>query len=354
MRQPVVPLERPVSVTERADNGAVEAVNRVESDVLRSLESEALKLRQEMAGLPVSTRYVGLALSGGGVRSATFALGLLRGLAKNGLLTHLDYLSTVSGGGYIGAMFGRLVMANDGIKDAQSELARVDSRALAWLRRNGRYLNPAGSGDLAIGVVTYLRAMLAIHLESFLAALLLAALITLPHVAQPYIARVRTEDWMGWYTLWWPLASALALICMPFTLAGFWTAREPSSVAAVRSGSVRDVLLAIVVLAALVGVTPGLLEYVRCAFSTIPAYADTEKLHHCSQGGAPYLVGGWLAMLTLLAGIAFTRFKLLRVTPSAIPIFLMSRRAISSSMRRSGRATNGSAKTSDARSIETG
>ena len=45
---------------------------------------------------------VGLALSGGGIRSATFNLGLLQGLAGLRILEHVDYLSTVSGGGYIG------------------------------------------------------------------------------------------------------------------------------------------------------------------------------------------------------------------------------------------------------------
>jgi hypothetical protein len=45
----------------------------------------------------------GLALSGGGIRSATFALGVLQALARHDLLRRFDYLSTVSGGGYIGA-----------------------------------------------------------------------------------------------------------------------------------------------------------------------------------------------------------------------------------------------------------
>ena len=48
---------------------------------------------------------VGLAFSGGGIRSATFNLGVLQALAKLDLLRHCDYLSTVSGGGYIGAWF---------------------------------------------------------------------------------------------------------------------------------------------------------------------------------------------------------------------------------------------------------
>jgi hypothetical protein len=42
-----------------------------------------------------------LCLSGGGIRSATFALGVLQGLARFGLLNRFHYLSSVSGGGYI-------------------------------------------------------------------------------------------------------------------------------------------------------------------------------------------------------------------------------------------------------------
>ena len=44
-----------------------------------------------------------LCLSGGGIRSATFNLGVLQGLARNGRLGEFNYLSTVSGGGFIGS-----------------------------------------------------------------------------------------------------------------------------------------------------------------------------------------------------------------------------------------------------------
>src|SRR5262245_2311930 len=43
---------------------------------------------------------IGLALSGGGIRSATFSLGVLQALARHGILKDIHYLSTVSGGGY--------------------------------------------------------------------------------------------------------------------------------------------------------------------------------------------------------------------------------------------------------------
>src|SRR5271155_6258701 len=44
-----------------------------------------------------------LCISGGGIRSSTFALGALQALADHRLLGQFDYLSTVSGGGYIGS-----------------------------------------------------------------------------------------------------------------------------------------------------------------------------------------------------------------------------------------------------------
>ena len=49
-----------------------------------------------------SPKY-GLALSGGGVRSAAFSLGVIQAFHKAGKFKLFDYLSTVSGGGYIGS-----------------------------------------------------------------------------------------------------------------------------------------------------------------------------------------------------------------------------------------------------------
>ena len=57
---------------------------------------------------------VGLAFSGGGIRSATFNLGVLQALSQFGLLRHTDYLSTVSGGGYIGSTLSAIVNSGNG------------------------------------------------------------------------------------------------------------------------------------------------------------------------------------------------------------------------------------------------
>ncbi|RDH82037.1 MAG: hypothetical protein DIZ78_16525 [endosymbiont of Escarpia spicata] len=52
---------------------------------------------------PTDKNLTGLALSGGGIRSATFCLGVMQALAREGIMKRFDYLSTVSGGGYIGS-----------------------------------------------------------------------------------------------------------------------------------------------------------------------------------------------------------------------------------------------------------
>jgi predicted acylesterase/phospholipase RssA len=64
-------------------------------------ELKTLKLRRRAQELepPRDDQLTGIALSGGGIRSATFCLGVLQALAKENLLKRFDYLSTVSGGG---------------------------------------------------------------------------------------------------------------------------------------------------------------------------------------------------------------------------------------------------------------
>src|SRR5436309_5710185 len=62
---------------------------------------------QQRDGTPVlrptpASKVVGLALSGGGIRSSAFCLGAMQALDVHGLIDKIDYLSTVSGGGYIG------------------------------------------------------------------------------------------------------------------------------------------------------------------------------------------------------------------------------------------------------------
>ena len=59
--------------------------------------------------------FSALCISGGGIRSATFALGALQSMADHGFLTEFDYLSTVSGGGYIGSWLTAWIQRSGGL-----------------------------------------------------------------------------------------------------------------------------------------------------------------------------------------------------------------------------------------------
>ena len=75
-------------------------------------ESRYLVQRRKKAGVPERQPALGLALSGGGIRSATINLGILQALARRRVLPRFDYLSTVSGGGYIGSALSSLLSIN--------------------------------------------------------------------------------------------------------------------------------------------------------------------------------------------------------------------------------------------------
>jgi Patatin-like phospholipase len=70
-----------------------------------------LKRRRANNELPPPTddNISGLCISGGGVRAATLGLGMLQAVARANKLHFFDYLSTVSGGGYIGACMTSLL-----------------------------------------------------------------------------------------------------------------------------------------------------------------------------------------------------------------------------------------------------
>ncbi len=83
----------------------------------------------------------GLALSGGGIRSAAFNLGLLQALGERGTLARCDYLSTVSGGGYIGACLTALCAVN-GVDATSAKFPLRHPQVIKYLRQHSEYLAP--------------------------------------------------------------------------------------------------------------------------------------------------------------------------------------------------------------------
>jgi hypothetical protein len=164
---------------------------------------------------------VGLALSGGGIRSATFGLGLIRALAKSQLLHRIDFLSTVSGGGYVGSFLGALYARPDPASvpkadagraaEVEAALAAPGSVLVGRLRENGRYLSPNGSGDTLLAAAVMLRNWIAIQVVVGTALLTLfvaadALRLALPNPSEaPELIRNRAVAGRIWWSAWMAL-----------------------------------------------------------------------------------------------------------------------------------------------------
>jgi hypothetical protein len=101
----------------------------------------------------------GLALSGGGIRSAAFNLGVLQALKKKRVFEQIDYLSTVSGGGYIGSSL-TYFMHQKTPGHFPFDDKTPGPQHVAWIRRHASYLTPGdGLNMWALGAAA-LRGML--------------------------------------------------------------------------------------------------------------------------------------------------------------------------------------------------
>src|SRR5690349_20475702 len=117
-----------------------------------SVASEA-DLEEERTCLNVKEgEGIALCLSGGGIRSATSSLGVLQALARLGWLERFHYLSTVSGGGYIGSWLSTWIRRTS-LKGVVEALAGTQGQRepdqIRRLRASSNYLSPQGgfSGD---------------------------------------------------------------------------------------------------------------------------------------------------------------------------------------------------------------
>lgn len=193
-----------MATADERDEGPVtiEQVLRSERELLRSGvgpsgvgPSGADSGGADSSGSPLSA----LCISGGGIRSATFGLGVIQGLAERGLLERLDYLSTVSGGGYIGSWLTAWSRRAGGVHAVAKELA---SRAhkpegaldpVRHLREYSRYLAPA-AGLLSWDLWTLLAGILRNILLNWLVLMpLLTAALLIPRA---YLSLLALPEWL--------------------------------------------------------------------------------------------------------------------------------------------------------------
>jgi hypothetical protein len=152
--------------------GGQEPFDRAYPKPLRDREYAIVQRRRKPGNVSGDSRPAGLlgcGLSGGGIRSATFSLGVFQAMAlRPGLLGKIDFLSTVSGGGYFGAFLGRLFSRDyiEQASDVEEVLKGSSSKppVLGFLRENARYLSPNGAGDELLAGASVLRNLVSIHL----------------------------------------------------------------------------------------------------------------------------------------------------------------------------------------------
>lgn len=215
-------------------------VLRDELDLLRPASTEPLDAgvppdRARLLARAHGGELAGLALSGGGVRSATFGLGALQALARRRLLRRIDYLSTVSGGGFVGGWLSTCLHAHGGDIDQVERLLAPpagsgEAPELRFLRRHSNYLSPQGgmfSADTWTLLGTYVRNT-GLNLTMLVAWL--CALLLLPRFAVWGVHRVVTPGgpWAHLGDVAW-ITGVLLFLCAVFCIALSVSSKPESS-----------------------------------------------------------------------------------------------------------------------------
>ncbi len=159
---------------------------------LDEIRRRRITLGLDASGLDGVSRggdLIGLALSGGGIRSACFALGVTQALARHRVLSRFDYLSTVSGGGYFGSCLSSLLGSAPVAPDTPPPAIDGDTfplhlgvggaepPGLSYLRSNCDFLAPGGVlGGLRLAAVLIRGVILNVFL--FLPWILVAVVLT--------------------------------------------------------------------------------------------------------------------------------------------------------------------------------
>lgn len=194
-------------------------------------EAAAVAARRKSLNIltPPNLDAVGLALSGGGIRSATFSLGVVQVLADKGLLKEVDFLSTVSGGGYTGCFLTQRL----GHGDASSTVAAPhgpDPEPVRYVRQHARYLLVNNLKQQWSMVTATLAGMLLNWTAPFFVILLLALLAN-------YIDNRLLINWLL-------VLQIFAGLCVVAMVVYGWTIRQSKTKAAKVTGGILGGLLA--------------------------------------------------------------------------------------------------------------
>lgn len=217
---------------------AIRVPGDVDFDLVIRAEIEDINARRSAVGrddlLPVDIGYdderpmletAGLALSGGGIRSASFCLGVLQALNHFDAIRKIDYLSTVSGGGFMGASLSATMTKTGGVfpygggsldLEQQPPEEISDTAAVSHIRNYSNYLIPFGVGDVLSAAAIVVRG-LAANLGQVLGVILLLAALTVSlnpkraNLSDPNPAGLLPLDWLPGGTFFFTIGLALVL-----------------------------------------------------------------------------------------------------------------------------------------------
>ncbi|MGO4440408.1 patatin-like phospholipase family protein [Rhizobium sp. RAF56] len=242
------------------------------------LSSEPGTSRRGTVRMQPESNLTGLAFSGGGIRSAAFCLGASQALdslprdGEPGVFDAFDYLSTVSGGGYIGTSIVSGMMQEPYTFPFASKLDAQETEETKHLRNYSNFLAPNGVIDYLTSGALLIRGLL-VNLLITLPALLLLVVISLlfnPRVSDLDTADVLgiplsgvpmvTIDGLGAFTLTINLAILGAVLMFASAIATSLTFQKSKLITRERLALGLGALLAVVIVAAFVELQPLILS----------------------------------------------------------------------------------------------
>jgi hypothetical protein len=137
----------------RAELGAIR-------DRHNKLSSTKIGANNDATDPTTALELTGITCSGGGIRSAAFCLGVLQGLQSKKTLDRMDYLSTVSGGGYIGTTMTIGMSSHGEFPFGRLDQESRETPEVRHLRDNSRYLLQHGLRSVVTAIASYLRGIM--------------------------------------------------------------------------------------------------------------------------------------------------------------------------------------------------
>ncbi len=198
------------------------------TDELAAREREfILSRRRQYEVDPERSWAAGIALSGGGIRSATFAIGVLAALARRNLLPQFDYISSVSGGGFAAGFLTQLLGGpeNDprfGLDANKLPFERDEGESLILrkVRHGASYLSGSFLERLALGTIQA-------H-GIFINLLVVTLLIAIFAYGEFAVRSAIPGNMMDMLSAFLPIVAAIGILIIPLASKTFYRYNKPS------------------------------------------------------------------------------------------------------------------------------